>query len=110
MQNEEIHIKVNAIHRMQTVICSIDNSAVTSELIPYLDALIEDQDDEVLFAVAEEIGKVFPLSQIRPYFYQLSRDLPSMTRLLSESRLLIPSSRFAGSCLRPISRMCSNHS
>ena len=38
MQNEEINIKVNAIHRMQTVICSIDNSAVTGELIPYLDS------------------------------------------------------------------------
>jgi len=83
MQNEEIHIKVNAIHRMQTVICSIDNSAVTSELIPYLDALIEDQDDEVLFAVSEEIGKVFPLIPDKTVF------LPTLERLAKHDETVV---------------------
>ena len=37
MQNEEIHIKVNAIHRLKTVILSIGQDETISQLIPYLD-------------------------------------------------------------------------
>jgi len=37
MQNEEIHIKVNAIHRMKTVILSIGQEDTVAQLIPYID-------------------------------------------------------------------------
>ena len=37
MQCEEIHIKVNAIHRLKTVILSIGELETVSQLIPYLD-------------------------------------------------------------------------
>ena len=37
MQCEEIHIKVNAIHRLKTVIMSIGEQETISQLIPYLD-------------------------------------------------------------------------
>jgi hypothetical protein len=37
MQNEEIHIKVNAIHRLKTVILSIGEQETCSQLIEYLD-------------------------------------------------------------------------
>lgn len=53
---DEIHLRVNAIHRMKTVILSITSDKVGSDLIPYLDALIKSEDDEVLFAIAEELG------------------------------------------------------
>jgi hypothetical protein len=53
---EEIHIKVNAIHRLRTVILSIEPSDVVDGLIPYLKELIKTEDDEVLFAIAEELG------------------------------------------------------
>jgi hypothetical protein len=36
MQCEEIHIKVNAIHRMRTVITSIGPSETQVSLVPYL--------------------------------------------------------------------------
>lgn len=36
MTNEEIHVKVNAIHRLKTVIYSIGTPRVQSELIPYI--------------------------------------------------------------------------
>ena len=36
MQTEEIHLKVNAIHRLKIVILSIGPEQVTSQLIPYL--------------------------------------------------------------------------
>jgi len=36
MQTEEIHLKVNAIHRLKTVILTIGPEQVNSQLIPYL--------------------------------------------------------------------------
>jgi hypothetical protein len=36
MQTEEIHLKVNAIHRLKIVILSIGPEQVGSQLIPYL--------------------------------------------------------------------------
>ena len=41
MQCEEIHVKVNAIHRLKTVIMSIDHDDITQLLIPYLKELIK---------------------------------------------------------------------
>ena len=38
MGNEEIQVKVNAIHRMKTVILSIGQDQAVSALIPYIDS------------------------------------------------------------------------
>ena len=38
MQTEEIHLKVNAIHRLTTVMYSIGMQEVQSQLIPYLES------------------------------------------------------------------------
>lgn len=70
METEEIHLKVNAIHRLKTVILCIGVEDTVKKLIPYLEskllsplnnviALIEKEDDETLFAIAEELGKVW---------------------------------------------------
>lgn len=44
---------------MKIVIYAIGNKRVSDELIPYLNELVMNEDDEVLFAIAEEIGRVF---------------------------------------------------
>jgi serine/threonine-protein phosphatase 2A regulatory subunit A len=70
METEEVHLKVNAIHRMKTVILCIGIDETIKKLIPYIESknfkefelslgLIEKEDDEVLFAIAEELGKVW---------------------------------------------------
>ena len=69
METEEIHLKVNVIHRMKTVILAIGVEETNKKLIPYLEctflsfncsiALIDREDDEALFAIAEELGKVW---------------------------------------------------
>ena len=43
---------------MKTVILSLGDDDTVNQLIPYLDELIRTEDDEVLFAIAEEIGNV----------------------------------------------------
>lgn len=69
METEEIHLKVNAIHRLKTVVLCIGVDETIKKLIPYLESndyyikhfigLIEKEDDEVLFAIAEELGKIW---------------------------------------------------
>ena len=38
LTTEEVHLKVNAIHRMKTVILSIGTNETHSSLLPYLDS------------------------------------------------------------------------
>lgn len=40
MQTEEIHLKVNVIHRLKTVILSIGIAETSSALLPYLEGKI----------------------------------------------------------------------
>lgn len=44
---------------MQTVVMSIGQDDTVSQLVPYIDELIQNEDDETNFAIAEELGKVF---------------------------------------------------
>jgi len=75
MQNEEIHIKVNAIHRLKTVIMSIGTEETSHSLIPYIEELIKVEDDEVLFAIAEELGIVYTLINDKTVFLPLLETL-----------------------------------
>ena len=83
MLNEEVHVKVNAIHRLKTVILSIGPEDSVSQLIPYIDTLIKDEDDEVLFAIAEELGKCFQLINDKTVF------LPSLEMLAKKDETVV---------------------
>lgn len=39
METEEIHLKVNAIHRLKTVIICIGTDETIKKLIPYLESI-----------------------------------------------------------------------
>lgn len=49
---------MNAIHRLKIVVASLSPQDITTTLIPYLETLIKHEDDEVHFALAEELGNV----------------------------------------------------
>lgn len=57
MEADEVHLKVNAIHRLKTVIMSLSEDEVKNDLFGYINKLIETECDEVLFAIAEELGR-----------------------------------------------------
>ena len=75
MKDEEIPVKVNAIHRLKTVILSIGPEQSVSLLIPYIETLIKDADDEFHFAIAEELGKCFDLINDKTAFLPLLESL-----------------------------------
>ena len=72
---DEVHLKVNAIHRLKTVMMSLAKDEIKNELFPYLNNLIDNECDEVLFAIAEELGKteIFELSDIKQLLTSLEK-------------------------------------
>ena len=56
LSSDELHVKVNAIHRLKIVATILGSERVETQLLPYLSSLIDSQEDEILFALAEEIG------------------------------------------------------
>ena len=82
MMCDEVHVKVNAIHRLKTVIYSLGVEETINSLIPYLDELIGKdnnnfEDDEVLFAIAEELGQ----EQVFNYLPDKTKFIPLLEKL-----------------------------
>lgn len=85
MSTEEIHLKVNAIHRLKIVVLYLGQNDSVSQLLPYLDskqslaliflALTNQEDDEVLFAIAEELGKIWELHTDKTIYLPLLEKL-----------------------------------
>lgn len=48
---------MNAIHRISTIALALGPERARDELIPFLRENVDDEDDEVLLALAEELGK-----------------------------------------------------
>ena len=77
MKTDEVHLKVNAIHRMKTVILCIGIEEAAKKLVEYLELLVKVEDDEVLFAIAEELGKCWELLPDKTLFLPLLEKLCS---------------------------------
>lgn len=58
LDNDEIYVRVNAIHRLKTIAVLMGTEGIKSQLLPFLESLLKKEDDEVLFAIAEEIGNL----------------------------------------------------
>lgn len=69
MDNDEVAIRVNAMHRLRTVVTVQGSESFKSQILPYIEGrsisslfykkgLIKKEDDEVLFAIAEELGSI----------------------------------------------------
>ena len=54
---------------------TIGNHATNTLLIPYLSGLIEQEEDEVLFSIAEELGAIWKLCNEKTIFLPLLEKL-----------------------------------
>lgn len=61
MENDEVAIRVNAIHRLRTIVTVVGVDTFKTQILPYIEGLVKKEDDEVLFAIAEELGKISTL-------------------------------------------------
>jgi hypothetical protein len=58
LRSEEVQLRLNAIHRISTIALALGPDRAREELLPFLQESIDDE-DEVLLALAEELGRGF---------------------------------------------------
>ncbi|KAH8120343.1 ARM repeat-containing protein [Phellopilus nigrolimitatus] len=58
LRSEDVQLRLNAIHRVSTIALALGPDRTREELIPFLQDSVDDE-DEVLLALAEELGKNF---------------------------------------------------
>jgi len=59
LKNEDIQLRLNSIRRLDTIARALGPERTRTELVPYLTNECVDDEDEVLLALSEELGK-FP--------------------------------------------------
>lgn len=112
LRSEDVQLRLNAIHRVSTIALALGPDRAREELIPFLQDSVDDE-DEVLLALAEELGKNFeeyiggpefahillgPLENLSAVEETLVRD---KVRIQSCAKLVINAHLYA-SCLRLI--------
>jgi serine/threonine-protein phosphatase 2A regulatory subunit A len=58
LRSEDLQLRLNAIHSIPTIALALGPDRAREELIPFLQEALDDE-DEVLLALAEELGKHF---------------------------------------------------
>lgn len=58
LRSEDVQLRLNAIHSMPTIALALGPDRSREELIPFLQDSVDDE-DEVLLALAEELGRNF---------------------------------------------------
>ena len=78
LSSNQMSVRINAIHRIGIVATLIGEDAVKKELMPYIEGLIQSEDDEVLFAIAKVLGSIYP-----EYTKQFELSIPMLEGLAS---------------------------
>ena len=58
LRSEDVQLRLNAIHSIPTIALALGPDRAREELIPFLQDSVDDE-DEVLLALAEELGRSF---------------------------------------------------
>jgi len=58
LRSEDVQLRLNAIHSIPTIALALGPDRAREELIPFLQDSVDDE-DEVLLALAEELGRNF---------------------------------------------------
>lgn len=58
LRSEDVQLRLNAIHSIPTIALALGSDRAREELIPFLQDSVDDE-DEVLLALAEELGRNF---------------------------------------------------
>jgi serine/threonine-protein phosphatase 2A regulatory subunit A len=52
LDSDDLSVRVNTIHKIPIIATLMSTDAIKNTLLPYLDALVKKEDDEVVFAIA----------------------------------------------------------
>ena len=88
LDNDDLACRVNTVHKLPIVATLMPVDAVKTTLLPYLDGMCKKEDDEVVFAIAQEYSNLaYMRSHLVPY---------SATSILSSSptsKIFVPMTR-----------------
>eukprot|EP00825_Cyclidium_porcatum_P000523 TRINITY_DN10164_c0_g1_i2.p1 TRINITY_DN10164_c0_g1~~TRINITY_DN10164_c0_g1_i2.p1 ORF type:complete len:203 (+),score=48.00 TRINITY_DN10164_c0_g1_i2:84-692(+) len=93
MENDDVAIRVNAMHRLKIVAAILGPEGIKQQLLPYLDQLLKKEEDEVLFAIADELNNIAPLLQqqqtiLVPFLENLAAQEETVVREKAVSTLI----------------------
>ncbi|KAJ1563691.1 Polyamine N-acetyltransferase 1 [Cladochytrium tenue] len=77
LKHDDVALRLNAIHRLGTIALALGVQRTREELIPFLDESIDDE-DEVLLALAEELGGFVDYVGGPPFAYLLLGPLETL--------------------------------
>ncbi|OMJ25757.1 Protein phosphatase PP2A regulatory subunit A [Smittium culicis] len=78
LKHEDLSLRLNAIKSINTIALALGDKRTRDELIPFLDESVDD-DDEVLLALAEELGNLVPCVGGDEYAYSILRPLENLS-------------------------------
>lgn len=85
LKNEDITLRLNSIRRLDTIAGALGEERTREELIPFLTESIDDE-DEVLQALAEELGKMIPFVGGAEHAHHL---LPALQQLATVEETVV---------------------
>ncbi|CAM0137626.1 unnamed protein product [Umbelopsis sp. WA50703] len=77
LKHEDTTLRLNAIRRLSTIACALGPQRTRDELVPFLDESTDDE-DEVLLALAEELGNFSSCVGGKEYAHVLLRPLETL--------------------------------
>lgn len=80
LRNEDIQLRLNSIKKLSTIALALGTERTRSELIPFLTDTVYDE-DEVLLALADQLGQFTPLVGGPEFAYVLIEPLESLATL-----------------------------
>ena len=85
LKNEDLALRLNSVRRLSTIALALGEERTRKELVPFLTETSDDE-DEMLLALTEELGKFVPYVGGPPYAYTL---LPSLEQLASVEETVV---------------------
>uniref|UniRef100_A0A060TI29 ARAD1D35772p n=1 Tax=Blastobotrys adeninivorans TaxID=409370 RepID=A0A060TI29_BLAAD len=60
LKHDDVTFRLNAMHRLSTIALALGKDRTRSELVPFLEEVTQEDEDEVLAVLAEELGAFVP--------------------------------------------------
>jgi Glu-tRNA(Gln) amidotransferase subunit E-like FAD-binding protein len=59
LSSDDFKVKINSIYRIKVVISLCSNDQIQQKMIPMIDKILKDEEDEVIFSIAKELAPIF---------------------------------------------------
>jgi serine/threonine-protein phosphatase 2A regulatory subunit A len=79
LKHDDVTLRLNAMHRLSTIALALGKDRTRQELIPFLEDVTQEDEDEVLTVLAEELGGFIPYVGGQEYAYVLIPPLEALS-------------------------------